>query len=86
MYGGTPGYGAYPPARPQSSSNTLSTLGIVFGAISFLFFPILFGPIGIVLGAVAKSRGESKATTALWVSILGLVIGMIIGALVWSSA
>lgn len=85
VYGGGPGYPAYPQAPMASSSNTLSTLGIVFGAIAFLFIPILFGPIGIILGAVAKSRGEAKATTALWVSILGLVLGMIIGALVWGS-
>jgi hypothetical protein len=76
QYGGTAG---------RNDSNTLSTIGIVLGAIAFVFFPILFGPAGLVLGAVARSRGERRAVTAMVVSGIGLVVGMILGAVIYSS-
>ncbi len=77
----------YAPATPYAQqpaagvSNAFSIAGIVLGAIAFLFFPVLFGPIGLVLGAVAKSKGEPLANRALLVSGLGLVVGMLLGAM-----
>ena len=53
--------------------------------VSFLFFPIVFGPAGLILGAVAKSKGEEKAIVALVVSGLGLVVGMFLGFVVFAS-
>lgn len=70
---------------PSTAGNGFSTAGIILGVISFLFFPIIFGPAGIILGAVGKSKGESKAVTAMAVSAVGLVAGMIIGAVVFAS-
>ncbi len=67
------------------SSNGFSIAGIVCGAIAFLFFPIVLGPVGLILGAVGKSKGEDKAVIALVVSGLGLVIGMILGAIIGAS-
>lgn len=78
-----PQYTAPRPTSPRG--NTWSTIGIICGAIAFLFFPPLFGIAGLVFGGIAKSKGESGATTALIVSVLGLVLGMIIGALVMSA-
>ena len=49
------------------------------GAIAFLFFPIVFGPVGIILAAVGKSKNEERATVALAVSISGTVVGIILG-------
>ena len=73
-----------PPAS-KTSSNGFSIAGIICGAIAFLFFPIVLGPVGLVLGAVGKSKGEDKAVLALIVSGLGLVIGMILGAAIGAS-
>lgn len=70
-----------PQSISASTGNPYSTVGIVLGVISFLFFPILFGPVGMILGAVGKSKGESKAVLAMVVSGLGLVVGMILGAM-----
>lgn len=70
------------PPAPKSSGNGFSIAGIICGAIAFLFFPILLGPLGLILGAVGKSKGEDKAAIALVVSALGLVIGMILGAMI----
>lgn len=68
----------------QTSSNTFSILAIIFGGISFLFFPILFGPAAIILAVIAKTKNEKLANIALTVGILGTVFGFILGAIVWS--
>lgn len=75
-----------PGAQPQQApGNGFSIAGIVCGAIAFLFCPPLFGLAGLVLGAVARSKGEPKANVALTVSAIGLVVGMIVGALLFSA-
>jgi hypothetical protein len=44
--------------------------------------PILFGGGGIALAAVGRSKGERLSTVAFIVSGVGLVAGMIIGAII----
>jgi uncharacterized protein YacL len=70
---------------PQSAGSGFSVAGIICGAIAFLFFPIVLGPIGLILGAIGKSKGEEKAVVAMVVSALGLVIGLMLGFLVFAS-
>jgi membrane protein DedA with SNARE-associated domain len=70
--------------QPSSPGSTFSTVGIICGAIAILFFPFVFGPAGLIFGAVAKSKGEQKAVVALVVSGVGLVVGMIFGYIVSS--
>ena len=60
-------------------------IGIVCGAISILLFPPLFGAAGIILGIVAKNKGEnSLGLTTIILSAVFMVIGMILGVVVWS--
>ncbi len=68
-------------AAQANPANTLSILGIVFGGLAFLFFPVIFGPAGLILGAVGMTKNEKLAPVALAVSGAGLVVGTIIGAL-----
>ena len=75
----------FAPPRPTSPGSTFSVVGIICGAIAFLLLPIVFGPVGLIFGAVAKSKGEEKAVVALVVSGLGLVVGMMLGYLVFAS-
>lgn len=75
---------AWIPYGQPPAGNGLSIAGIICGAIAFLFFPVLFGPIGLVLGGVALSRKEPKATIALAVAGTGTVVGMILGILAFS--
>jgi len=70
---------------PSQNSNALSILAIIFGGISVIIFPILFGPIGIVLGIIAKTRKERLSTVGLIISIVGPVIGAILGVLVFAA-
>ena len=78
---------ATPPINaPQGSSgNVFSTLGIIFGAVSLLFIPIVFGVAGLVLAIISKTKPESRSTLALVISSVGLVGGIVIGALVGAS-
>ena len=71
---------------PSQNSNALSILAIIFGGISVLILPILFGPIGIVLGIIAKTRKERLSTVGLIISIVGPVIGAILGVLVFAAS
>lgn len=65
-------------AGGTSGGNGYSIGGIALGVLAFLFLPIVFGPIGIVLGAVGRSRGEPLARWGLGVPIAGLVAGILI--------
>ncbi|MGI5347500.1 hypothetical protein ACQEU8_04825 [Streptomyces sp. CA-250714] len=79
-YSGPP-YQSGPP--PANDSNTLSIVGIVLGTIAFIFCPPGFGIAGIICGVVAKSKQERLAPTAIGVSIAGLVLGTVLGVLVF---
>ncbi|MDK1472050.1 hypothetical protein QNO07_01165 [Streptomyces sp. 549] len=77
--------GQQPHGAPQSAStgNMLSIIAMVLGVIALIFLPIIFGPIGIVLAIIAKMvRHERLATAAIVVSAVGLVGGMVLGAVV----
>jgi hypothetical protein len=80
-----PGYQQYPPSPqggfepPRPQSTTLSTLSIVFGIVAFLFIPIGFGIAGLVCGIVANNRNQPRAMVGIVLSIVGLVVGTILG-------
>jgi hypothetical protein len=73
------------PAAPANTGNGLAIAAIVLGAIAVLFVPILFGGVGIALGAVAMSKQQPLARWGLGVAIAGTIVGMILGALVGMS-
>lgn len=73
---------ATPTASPASS--TYSIIAFVFSGFALFLLPILFGPIAIVLAAIAKNKNERLAVTALTVSIVCTVLGFLLGAIVWS--
>lgn len=70
------GYG-----QQQAAGNGFSIAGIVCGVIALLILPIIFGPVGLILGGVAKSKREPRANIALIVAGVGMVAGFIIGAI-----
>ena len=77
--------GSFAPPRPTSPGNTFSIIGLICGAVAFLFLPVVFGPAGLILGGIGKSKGESLAVRAMIVSGAGLILGMILGFLVFAS-
>ncbi|MEU3448799.1 hypothetical protein AB0H29_16480 [Streptomyces thermolilacinus] len=80
-------YGSQPTGQQRTSTgNVFSIIAIVLGAVALLFLPIVFGAIGLVLAIIAMTvRRERLATVALVVSAVGLVGGMILGAVVASA-
>jgi hypothetical protein len=69
--------------RTRGRGRNLAIAGIVSGAVSFLVIPILFGPLGVLLGILGLARGERRlGTVAVVVSVLGLVVGFILSFLV----
>ncbi len=82
---GRPGvdYGGLPVDLPGSDAEapkrqTWSTVGFVFAGIALLFFPIVFGVIGIGFGLYAHKKGETlgywSAIAALTALLAGLAI------------
>ncbi|MBO8186341.1 hypothetical protein JW592_12800 [Streptomyces sp. DW4-2] len=61
----------------------MSIVGIVLGAVAFIFCPPGFGIAGMICGFVAKSKQERLAPVAIGVSIAGLVVGMVLGLVVF---
>lgn len=93
------GPGWNPPPQPTSPSSfgrptpspTTDSIGLcigamVMGCIALFFFPIVFGPIGIALASAALVRKERWAVAGMSVAAGGTVMGMVLGALVWSSS
>jgi hypothetical protein len=68
----------------QNPKQGLAIAGLICGIVAFLFFPPLFGILGIVFSAISMSAGNKLGKTALIVSVVGLVVGMIVGAMVFS--
>jgi hypothetical protein len=66
----------------KSSSNTFSILAIVLGGLALLVLPIVFGPAAIILGVIGITKKEKLAPIGLTVGILGMVVGMFIGAVI----
>ncbi|MFH8259207.1 hypothetical protein [Streptomyces roseolus] len=76
--------GQQPYGGPErtATNNVLSIIAMVLGVIALLFLPIVFGVIGVVLAIVAKTvRHERLAVPALVVAAVGLIGGMVLGAL-----
>ncbi len=68
----------------QQPKQGLAIAGLICGIIAFLFFPPLFGVLGIVFSSISMSAGNKLGKTALIVSVIGLIVGMIVGAMVFS--
>jgi hypothetical protein len=74
------------PTVTGGQSNAFSIAAIVCGVISVLILPIVFGPIAIILGAIAKSRNEPRANTALIVAVVGMLVGFLLGYIVFEAS
>lgn len=62
-----------------------SVAAIICGVVALLFFPIIFGPAGLVLGAVAYTRHERLWAIGMAMALVGGLVGFFIGFLVAAS-
>lgn len=66
------------------NTKTLKIWGWICTATSLLFFPFIFGVIGIVLGYLIRSRGDKEQGTVIMICATGaMIFGMWLGAIVW---
>ena len=70
--------------KKNSDSNTFSIISIILGALAFLFFPPFLGAAGVILAVIGKQKNEKLWSIGLTVSIVGGVVGMIVGMALWS--
>ncbi len=69
-----------------NSARVMSIIGIVLAAIAVFLFPIIFGPIGAVLGFVAYAKGDKPLGLIVGIAaIVATIVGMVLGAAVMSS-
>lgn len=54
-----------------------SNLGIVFAVISLLILPIIFGPIGVILGVLGYMKGDEKR------GIIAIILSVILAIISW---
>lgn len=69
-------------SAPSSTARTLTVIAFVLAAIAVFFLPPLFGIAGIVCASIAMVKGDALGKWALAASIVGLVLGMILGYVV----
>jgi hypothetical protein len=62
---------APPPELPRTPDSVL--LGILFGILSLLSLPFLFGPAALVSGTVALTRGHLTGLIGLALGLVGLM-------------
>ena len=68
-------------SNKNSNSNTYSIIAIVLGGIAFLLFPPFLGGAGVILAIIGKQKNEKMWAIGLTVSIVGAVVGFLLGAL-----
>ncbi|GEM_PF-2997879 len=65
--------------QPKSKGMTQAVIGIFCAVIALLFFPPLFGVIGIILGIMAVHKGEKTlGVTAIVMAAIFMLIGMVL--------
>lgn len=57
-----------------------AVLGWIFNILALIFVPILFGPLGIVMGYFHKKYHAKHANIIIGAGIICMMIGMILGA------
>ena len=71
-------------ATTTAASNLFSIIAFVCAGISVLFFSVLFGPAGLILGAVGWTKKERFAPIAVAAAAGCMIAGMVISAAFWS--
>jgi hypothetical protein len=72
------------PATGTGAGRGFSIAGIVMGVIAVFIIPILFGPLGILFGFLGHRKGDPLGKTAMIVAAIGMVVGFVIGALLFT--
>lgn len=70
----------------MNKKRTNGELSIVFAVLSLFLLPPIFGLVGIILGIIGVTKEEgATAIVGLVLSFIFSIIGMILGAWVWTN-
>ena len=72
-------YQSAPVAQESMPGKGLAIAGMILGIISLLCFPYITGVLGIIFGAIAKSKGctSGMATTAIVCGAIGVGLWLV---------
>ena len=78
-------FNQYQPTAPVPGKG-FAIAGMILGIVSFFCIPLITGILGIIFGAIAKSKGYrgGMATAGIVCGILG-IIGWILMLLLWGN-
>lgn len=68
-----------PAEKPATPGKGLAIAGMILGIISLLCFPAVTGTLGIIFGAVAKSKGckSGMATAGIVCGVIGIALWLL---------
>ena len=67
--------------RKLKPGQTAAIWGVVSAAWAVFVLPLFFGAIGLVLGAVAWKRGETRGRWVMVAAVVGILLGLGLGLL-----
>lgn len=53
----------------KNEGRIYSIIGLICGIMGIIILPVIFGPAALILGLIARKKGDKKF--GLWVAILG---------------
>jgi hypothetical protein len=69
-----------------TAARVCTIIAFVLAVVALFVFPVIFGPIAIVLGIVAYVKGDRPlGMWAIVAGVVGLAVGMLLGYLVLTS-
>ncbi len=71
-----------PPPMPAGAGRPYTIGAFVCAALALVIFPIILGPIGVVLAVVGKRKGDPLAQRALATAIVAMVVSIVFWAIV----
>jgi hypothetical protein len=75
------------PAAVGRGARICTIVAFAFAVIALFLIPVLFGLIAVVLGVIAATQGDKPlGWYAAGAGAAGAIIGMILGAIVYSAA
>ena len=74
-----------PPPAAAGQGRGYTVASFICAVIALIFLPIVLGPLGAAMAGIGMSKGDPLAKWALGASIACMVIGMVLGLIVWSS-
>jgi len=65
--------------------NAYASIGLISGAIGFVLFPVVFGPVAAFCGYQVHKHHDEKVGLAIFVfGLLSLAAGIFFGVLTWT--